>query len=210
MRPLCNHLPIGGDEPQQEGTQTDSAKGHGYTLLDNVPGEVRAAAHRRRGRGAHPGTQVLESPAERTGPAALLGGGHRDYFTKRRGMVLGGGPEDWMARCGIREAALKVGEDHESLRLECLLLDVPKAGAEAGSGTACRFERNRRHQAGLPVYSLSDHEQPAGQRDLLLSGAIKGTRNLRRSSRTWFRLSGAAFICSRLRNALHRVFHSSA
>jgi hypothetical protein len=48
-----------------------------------------------------------------------------------------------MIRCGVRKAALKVGEDHECLRLDAMLLDVFKAGAEAGPTAAHGFERNR-------------------------------------------------------------------
>lgn len=33
----------------------------------------------------------------------------------------------------------------------------------------------RSEPAGLWVYALSDHGPPAGQRDLLLSGAVNGT-----------------------------------
>jgi hypothetical protein len=44
---------------------------------------------------------------------------------------------------GIREGALKVGEDHERLRLDALLLDVFEARTKAGPATAHWFERNR-------------------------------------------------------------------
>jgi hypothetical protein len=58
-------------------------------------------------------------------------------------MILGGCPQDWMVRCDVWEGALKVGEDHERLRLDAMLLDVFKAGAEAGPTAAHWFERNR-------------------------------------------------------------------
>jgi hypothetical protein len=58
-------------------------------------------------------------------------------------VVFGGCPKDWMAGCGIRDAALKVGEYHERLRLDRSLLDVFKAGAEADPAAAHGFERNR-------------------------------------------------------------------
>ena len=48
-----------------------------------------------------------------------------------------------MARCGVWEAALKIGEDHERLGLDRLLLDVFETGAEAGSTAAHWFEQNR-------------------------------------------------------------------
>ena len=48
-----------------------------------------------------------------------------------------------MVRCGVWEGTLKVGEDHERLWLDALLLDVFKARAEAGSASAHRFERDR-------------------------------------------------------------------
>jgi hypothetical protein len=48
-----------------------------------------------------------------------------------------------MARCSVWEAALKVREDHERLRLDALLLDVFKAWAEAGPAAAHWFKRNR-------------------------------------------------------------------
>jgi hypothetical protein len=48
-----------------------------------------------------------------------------------------------MVRCGVWEAALKVGEDHKCLWPDALLLDVFKAGAEAGPAAAHWFERNR-------------------------------------------------------------------
>jgi hypothetical protein len=48
-----------------------------------------------------------------------------------------------MVRCGVWEGTLKVGEDHERLRLDALLLNVFKAGAEAGSTAAHWFERDR-------------------------------------------------------------------
>jgi hypothetical protein len=58
-------------------------------------------------------------------------------------MILGGRPQDWMARCSVWEGALKVGEDHECLRLDGLLLDVFEARAEVGPAAAYWFERNR-------------------------------------------------------------------
>jgi hypothetical protein len=58
-------------------------------------------------------------------------------------MILGSCPKYWVIRCGVWEGALKVGEDHERLRLDALLLDVFEAGAEASSTAAHRFERNR-------------------------------------------------------------------
>ena len=48
-----------------------------------------------------------------------------------------------MVWSGVWEGALKVGEDHERLRLDGLFLDVLKAGAEAGPAAAHWFERNR-------------------------------------------------------------------
>jgi len=72
-----------------------------------------------------------------------LCGSHRNHLTEWCRVVLGGGPQDWMVRCGVWEAALKVGEDHERLWLERVFLNVFKAGTEAGSASANRFERNR-------------------------------------------------------------------
>ena len=58
-------------------------------------------------------------------------------------MIFGGRPQDWMVRCGVRKAALKVGEDHERLRLDALLFDVFEARTEIGPAAAHWFERNR-------------------------------------------------------------------
>jgi hypothetical protein len=57
-------------------------------------------------------------------------------------MILGGCPQYWVIRCGVWEGTLKVGEDHECLWLDAVLLDVFKAGAEAGPTAAHWFERN--------------------------------------------------------------------
>src|ERR1017187_4699585 len=48
-----------------------------------------------------------------------------------------------MVWCGVWEGALKVGENHERLRLDGLLLDVFEARTEAGPAAAHWFERNR-------------------------------------------------------------------
>src|ERR1017187_6803922 len=48
-----------------------------------------------------------------------------------------------MVWCGVWEGALKVGEDHERLRLDTLLPDVFKAGAKAGPTSAHWFEPDR-------------------------------------------------------------------
>ena len=48
-----------------------------------------------------------------------------------------------MVRCGVWKRALKVGEDHERLRLDALLFDVFEARTEAGPAAAHWFERNR-------------------------------------------------------------------
>ena len=58
-------------------------------------------------------------------------------------MILCGCPKYWVIRCGVWEGTLKVGEDHECLRLDAMLLDVFKAGAEADPAAAHGFERNR-------------------------------------------------------------------
>jgi hypothetical protein len=58
-------------------------------------------------------------------------------------VILGGCPQDWVVWCSSWEGALKVGEDHEHLWLDRLLLDVFEAGAEAGSTAAHWFEQNR-------------------------------------------------------------------
>src|SRR6266496_747340 len=48
-----------------------------------------------------------------------------------------------MVWCGVWEGALKVGEDHERLRPDRLLLDVFKARAETGPTATHWLERNR-------------------------------------------------------------------
>jgi hypothetical protein len=57
-------------------------------------------------------------------------------------LILGGCPQYWVIRCGVWEGTLKVGEDHECLWLDAMLLDVFKAGAEAGPTAAHWFEHN--------------------------------------------------------------------
>jgi hypothetical protein len=57
-------------------------------------------------------------------------------------VILGGCPQNWVVWCSVREGALKVGEDHERLRMDRLLLNVFKAGAETGPAAAHRFARN--------------------------------------------------------------------
>jgi len=67
---------------------------------------------------------------------ATLCGRHGNYLAEWCRVILGGCPQDWVVWCSIGEGALKVGEDHERLWLDRLLLDVFKAGAEAGPATA--------------------------------------------------------------------------
>jgi hypothetical protein len=75
--------------------------------------------------------------------AVKLCGRHRNHLAERRGVVFGGRPQNRVVWYGVREGTLKVGKDHERLWLDRLLLDVFKAGAEAGSTSAHWFERNR-------------------------------------------------------------------
>jgi hypothetical protein len=72
-----------------------------------------------------------------------LRGSHGNHITEWSWMILGGRPKHWMVRRSVWEAALKVGEDHERLRLDALLFDVFEARTEAGPAAANWFERNR-------------------------------------------------------------------